>query len=369
MTEPTASSGVLGERQKRIAAMLLALVAVAAMGYWLYQRLTHVYTDDARIAADMIDVATEVSGRLQEFNIKSGQMVTAGQVLARIDDRQIRHELTAADARRDANQARFGAVQAEQRMVAQQISGGLDAARSRLDAAQALERSAQSELDLKQSEWSRAQSLRKRDLLSEQEWQQAQVSWRQAEQGAQRAQAAVAEARAALVEAEALQIRLDVIDRELAQLRAQQKQLDADRERLAVLLDEHVLVAPSNGVVDETFVNPGEHLSIGQRLLLMHDPGKLWVDANVKETEIRHLKVGQPVQLSVDAFPGRDYNGWVKRIGNAATSEFSLLPSTNPSGNFTKITQRLPLKIELDANQEGLRPGMMVEVAVDVRGD
>ncbi len=105
----------------------------------------------------------------------------------------------------------------------------------------------------------------------------------------------------------------------------------------------------------------------GQRIALIHDPEQVWVKANIKETEIRHLQVGQSVKVTVDAYPGRTFAGELVRIGNAATSQFALLPNTNPSGNFTKITQRLPVKIAVQQDGQMLKPGMMAEIAIDIR--
>ena len=105
----------------------------------------------------------------------------------------------------------------------------------------------------------------------------------------------------------------------------------------------------------------------GQRLALVHDPETIWIEANIKETEIRKLKIGQEVDVSVDAYPDTQFRGRVLSVGNATTSEFALLPSPNPSGNFTKITQRLPVRIAIEQQGGLLRPGMMVEINIDIR--
>ena len=102
--------------------------------------------------------------------------------------------------------------------------------------------------------------------------------------------------------------------------------------------------------------------------MLIHDPNNIWVEANIKETELRHLKVGMPVRLSVDAFPDHEFKGTVERIGQAATSEFALLPNPNPSGNFTKVTQRVPIRISVAQEDGMLRPGMLVVVEIDIPG-
>mgnify|MGYP000066495199 CR=1 FL=1 len=124
---------------------------------------------------------------------------------------------------------------------------------------------------------------------------------------------------------------------------------------------------PGDGVVVMTFVRAGEHVSAGQRILMYHNPAEVWVEANVKETEVARLKLGMPAQVRVDAFPGEVFKGEIERIGDAATSKFALLPNPNPSGNFTRVTQRLPLRIRLADKASRLKPGMLVEVDVDTR--
>ena len=98
---------------------------------------------------------------------------------------------------------------------------------------------------------------------------------------------------------------------------------------------------------------------------MFHDPKEIWVEANVKETDIGHLKPGMPADIKVDAYPGQLFKGEILRIGQAATNRFALLPDPNPSGNFTKITQRLPLRVKLIDKDARLRPGMMVEVIIE----
>jgi membrane fusion protein (multidrug efflux system) len=100
----------------------------------------------------------------------------------------------------------------------------------------------------------------------------------------------------------------------------------------------------------------------------VHNPRKIWVDANVKETDVRHLKLGSPAKISIDAYPDEVFSGTITRIGNAATSQFALLPTPNPSGNFTKIAQRLTIRVDLEKASDLLRPGMMVEVNIGIDG-
>ena len=119
-----------------------------------------------------------------------------------------------------------------------------------------------------------------------------------------------------------------------------------------------------DGVVGRTLVNEGEVVSKGQRLLVLHNPDKIWVETNIRETDISRLKLGQLVKIEVDAYPDEQFEGMISRIGNAATSQFAILPKLNEAGSFTKVTQRLRVRIEIDQRQSMLRPGMMVEVFI-----
>ena len=158
-----------------------------------------------------------------------------------------------------------------------------------------------------------------------------------------------------------------------AQLAVTQQQLAEARAELQhqqVQLDDMVVRSPIDGVVDKTFVDQGEYLSPGQPILMMHAPKNVWIEANIKETKVRQLHPGLPVAITVDAHPDVHYSGHVQVIGQAATSQFALLPNPNPSGNFTKITQRIPVRIAIDKGpRESLSPGMMVEVDMDISGN
>ena len=159
---------------------------------------------------------------------------------------------------------------------------------------------------------------------------------------------------------------LDVLDAERAVLATKVRQAKARIARQALGVEEHSVVAPADGVISRTFTEVGEFLRLGQRVALLHDPNEIWVEANVRETEIGRVRAGQAVSIVVDAYPDESIKGKVERIGQATTGEFALLPTPNPSGNFTKVTQRLPVRIGLTQREDRLRPGMLVEVDIAV---
>ena len=343
------------------------IVAIAAASYWGYQRVNYVYSDDARIASDMIDISSKVSGWLVEFPVSSGDLLQKNDVLAVIDSRETVLKLQELASHISAMAADYEGRKAERSMVERQTMGALQAAESQLAMAEASLAASDSELEFRASEWTRAQALRERRIISQQDYEADKSLFKKSQQGRQAALGSVASARAKLIEAEAAQSRLIVMERHLARLKFEQESQVAELARHRIDLQDRTMVSPLKGIVDRIFIDPGEYVQPGRRLLMMHDPDNVWVDANIKETEIRRLRPGQSVAVSVDAYPDEVFTGIIEKIGHAATSQFSLLPSTNPSGNFTKVTQRLTVKIALQQRDGLLKPGMMVEVSIDIR--
>lgn len=366
-TPATAGENENRDKTRKLILSLLLVIVVVSMGRWMYQRTTHVYTDDARISADMIDISSKVAGWIVGFPVSTGDLLEPGDTIAVIDSRETQFKLAELEAQVSAMTADYEGQQAEMLMVEQQTTGALQAAQSHLDVAEASLSASNSELDFRASEWQRAQTLRAKKIISQQDYESAQVSFRKSRQGRQAALASVASARAKLVEAQAAQSRLKVMDRNLAKFQFERQSLQAQLERQRIDLNDRRIGAPQQGTIDKIFVDRGEYVQPGRRLLLMHNPNKVWVSANIKETEIRHLQIGQPVEVIVDAYPSEIFVGEIEKIGHAVTSQFSLLPSTNPSGNFTKVTQRLTVKIAIEQRNDLLKPGMMVEVAIDIR--
>jgi len=181
--------------------------------------------------------------------------------------------------------------------------------------------------------------------------------------------AEIRNAEALLAAAHAAREEMQVIARQLEALAPLERELTATRDRALLEREDRTIRMPFDGVVDRIFVDPGEYVLAGQRIILVHDPAQVRIEANVRETEVRYFRPGTPVRVTVDAWPGRVFEGEVDRVVEAATSEFALLPSPNPSGNFTRITQRLPIRVRLNpAPPPGLlRPGMMARVEAVAR--
>lgn len=356
-------------RLLRHAAIALVLLAAAWFGWsWLHDRWTHVYVIDARIDADTVVLSSRSAGWVAELPVEDGDRVRKGDVLAVIDQREAQLRLAALDAQAERLEAEMQRLAARRAMEDSRTASQVAEARARLAAAEADHRVALAALALARSQHRRTTALHERRVSSVQTLEEAQTAVELATQETHSTAADIETARAALAAAEAARAEIEVLEREMAVLRAQARELEALRESARLDLEDRVLRAAFDGVIDRTFVEAGEYVAPGTRLLLYHDPDRVWAALNVKETEIRRFGIGSPARIIVDAYPDRVFEGRVTRIGHAATSEFALLPTPNPSGNFTKITQRLPVRIAIEQDGDLLRPGMMVEAVIDADG-
>ena len=365
---PSPSSGL----RRGIGRTLLAaavLVGIAGLSYWIYGRYTNVVIYDARIKADMIMISSRINGWVTDVPVSEGYKVAARDPLIKIDSRDSVLRLEEIEAQRKSLQAERQQIVAEVRMIDHQTRGRFEAARAALTAAQAAKAGMDTELEQIKNDFERGQSLLNKKVISRQRWESLRTAYRMAGQQVLKGQADVAQANASVMEAQADRQRMDVLRGRISALQFDEERLNTQKERQNLDLTDRTIKAPSAGTVDRTFIEPGEYVARGQRLLLMHDPGIIWVEANVKETDIRNVKLGATARISVDAYPDLVLVGEVVRIGNAATNQFALLPSPNPSGSFTKITQRLPVKITVPQTDGLLRPGMMVEVEIAITRD
>ena len=349
-------------RSAAVAAALLA--ATLAGAWWLYDRLANVYVMDARVASDMILLSSRVAGWVTERPAREGERVAAGAPLLVVDDRQARLRRDELDAALATLDAQLEAVQVETAYVRAATASRIESAESELAAARSELDAAGSIRETMADEWRRADTLRERNLLSEQDWAARRTAFRTSEQAEKSRAAQLRGAEADVAEMRSEQARLDMLGAELARLESERLGVRLQRDRAAEELADHVVRSPIAGVIDEVFIDPGEYVAQGQRVLMLHDPDVYWVKTNVKETDLRHLRVGKSAEVEVDAFPDRTYTATIERIGNAATSEFALLPNPNPSGNFTKITQRVEVKLTFDEPDPRLRPGLMVQVKI-----
>ena len=333
----------------------------------VHQRLIYVYEYDARIAGDMVTVSSRVAGWVTKLPVSEGELIDGDQMLVKIDDRESRLLIKQLQAQKDAIAAQRARLVSERKLVDSQTETRVNTQLAAVNAAAATVSSLKPQLDNAKSQLEQDEALFRKKVIARRQFDQTRTTMQRIDGEYRTRVAEQEEARNKLREARADRQRLSVLDSEINILVHEEDELQAQLERQRLDLKDRTIGSPVQGVVDRVFVEEGEYVTPGQRLLLVHDPKKVWIDANVKETDIRKVKIGQTVDVTVDAFPDKKFAGKVIAIGNAATSEFALLPTPNPSGNFTKITQRLPIRITIDNPDPRLRPGMMVVVKIAIQ--
>ena len=343
-------------------AILAALIVLGGGGWWLYQQFTHVFVTDARVAADIVAMSSRVPGWVTALEVTEGDAAQRGRVLIRIDDRESRLRVEELAAQLAGIARRREEIEARIALTDRQTQSRITAKQAAVRAAEAALAGATAQRDLARQDNDRAEKLAPSGAINRARLDQTRAALETAKQQALSAQADLENARADLAEAEAARGELTVLRTQLAELGPEEQRLRAQKARAALDLEDRAIVMPFDGVVDRVFVDKGEYVTPGQRLLMVHDPQRVRVEANVKETDIRFFRPGKTVTITVDALPGRRFEGRVTRVGQSATSEFALLPNPNPSGNFTKITQRLPVRIAVQQDGGELKPGMMVEL-------
>jgi membrane fusion protein (multidrug efflux system) len=326
--------------------LLLTGAAVAVLAgaswygwdYWTTGRFL-VSTDDAYVKADNTTVAPKVSGYLHEVLVGDNERVRGGQVLARIDDRDFKVALDQAKADVAAAEAAIASKQAQ--LDVQQTV--INAAKATLD------------VDSASATFATQENKRYTDLAA---------TGYGSVQNAQSAQSRSAGALAAIERdkanlASALK-QVELLKAEIAQSIAAASRANALQHQAELNLSYATIVAPIDGVVGNRTLRAGQYVQAGTQLMSVVPASGAYVIANFKETQLTNVQAGQPVDIDVDMFPGRPVHGHVDSLAPASGQEFALLPPDNATGNFTKVVQRIPVKIMLDASSVELRPGMSV---------
>src|SRR6202051_4266618 len=338
-------------RKALMTGVALAALAGAAWYGWDYWTVGQylVSTDDAYVKADNTTIAPKVSGYLREVLVGDNERVRAGQVLARIDERdfqvaldQAKSDVAAADAAIASKQAQLGVQQTV-----------IDAARATVDVDKAT-------VTFAAQENKRYGDLAATGYGSVQHAQQAQSR-------ISGAQAAIARDTANL--ASALK-QVDLLKAEIAQATAALARASAAQNQAELNLGYTSIVAPIDGIVGNRTLRTGQFVQAGTQLMSVVPATGAYVVANYKETQLTDVREGQQVDIAVDMFPGHTVHGHVDSIAPASGQEFALLPPDNATGNFTKVVQRIPVKIALDAGNDAaveLRPGMSVIPTIETK--
>jgi len=344
-----------------LAAGGLALVAAGA--WWLLDHAGVIVTSDARVRARMVTISSEVAGRIVALPIAAGDTVKAGHVLARLDDREARLALDAMTLDLEALESRVASEKVRARLARARGGSRIDGNRSGLAASEAEAATARARLLAVEADHARTVKLQAAGLVTRAAMDRAEASLEAARQAVLSAEAATSRSRAGIAEAHADAGEAQVIEDNAGRLVLEARAL---RQRIAaqmLTLEQHVIVGSLDGVIDEVFADQGEHVAPGARIALAHDPDDMWIEANIKETDLAGVRAGAPVEIRLDA-SHEVCRGEVQRIGDAATSEFALIPNANPTGVFTKITQRVPVRVSIGGDCRQVRPGAMATLKI-----
>jgi membrane fusion protein (multidrug efflux system) len=353
IAKPEAAPSPAPAAKGKLRRLLLAGAAVAVLAgggwygwdYWTVGRF-QVSTDDAYVKADNTTIAPKVSGYLSAVLVGDNEHVRAGQMLARIDDRDFKVALDQTKADVAAAEAAIASKHAQ-----------LDVQQSVIEAARAT-----LALDTATQTFAEQENKRYTDLAgtgfgSVQNAQQAQSRYASA-------QAAIARDTANL--ASALR-QVELLKADIAQAVAAQARATALQHQAELNLGYTTIIAPIDGVVGNRTLRTGQFVQAGTQLMSLVPASGAYVIANYKETQLTNVRKGQPVEIAVDMFPGQVVRGHVDSLAPASGQEFALLPPDNATGNFTKVVQRIPVKIALDATAVDLRPGMSVIPTIATR--
>jgi membrane fusion protein (multidrug efflux system) len=351
---------------------ILPILAVAAFVYggfkaydWFVEGRFLVSTDDAYVGAETAIIAAKVSGHVVEVAVAQNQKVRAGDLLARIDDGDYQLAVDAAKAKigtQDATIERIGQQMEAQKAV---IAG----AEAQIALAKSQQASAEADQQRAELEFQRSQKLADSNFGSQQRLEQATADRARTTAALAGAKAALASAEAALLGAKS---NLSVMQAQRLEAQRARVELANAEQKAERDLSFTEIRAPFDGVVGNKAVEIGQFEQPGARLMALVALDSAYVDANFKETQLGDLRPGQRVDVAVDALDGRVVSGVVKSLAPASGAQFALIPPDNATGNFTKVVQRIPVRIALDpaaTKDGGLRPGLSVVVAVHTRDD
>jgi membrane fusion protein (multidrug efflux system) len=394
--EPAAKPAAKPNRAKTVLTVLALLGAAGgAATYVTHHGLES--TDDAQIDAEMVSVPARTPGVVQRVAFVENQVVKAGEILVELDPEPAKARLAQAEANLAAAEAAADAADADERVAETNVRSNKNAADASLHGAESSVSAARTQIAEAEAAVSSAQANhakakldldRGSALLASGSIAQAEVD--RLKSAADVAAAALDQARARLAtmlastsqasskvqEASARAQQAGDIDALIKQAQARARTAHAQaavakatRDLAALDLSYTKIVAPQDGVVSKKTAGVGQMIAAGQGIVQLVPATQIWITGNFKETQIAKMRVGQPAKIEIDAFPGFALHGEVESFSAATGARFSLLPPDNASGNFTKVVQRVPVRVKLDKLPPGLvlRPGLSVDLTIDTR--
>jgi len=397
-------------------------------GRWLIFRWNYVSTDDAQVKGNLINLSAKVPGRIVRLLAEEGDSIQAGQVLIEIEKRDYeaaqaqshanlemtKHELSKAITQLSLTKERlFQGIETAQASLRESQEGlkfteddatlQVDRVNREIECAQASHQATQAKvaeakvtMDTARKEFGRIEALFRNKYVPENSRDASETAWQVAkskyevalengrealsqlelakanqrsitlkQQNIRVAEQVLQKARINLNLAEKERDQILLQEKNIELLKAKVKEAEAAFQLAEIRCQETRIASPIRGVISKRLGEEGQMVQQGQPILVVNDPGDKWVVANIEETKVRRVRKGAKTNIEADAFPGKSFEGRVESIGAAALSEFALLPSDNPSGNFIKITHRLPVRIFVKDPENLLKPGMMVVAIIE----
>ncbi len=338
------------QRRLFIFIALLVLVAGAFFAHWYLIGRHYETTDNAYVQGEITRISSQLAARIEQVHVQDNQHVKPGDLLV---------SLEAGDFRLALEQARANLAIREAELA--QARSRLEQQTSLIAASQASVNAAQANLERSQKDLSRVEALRKPGFVSEERVTTLSADARVARSQRQKAEADLAAQRQQVATLEA----------DVKRLQAQMDGARAEIERAELNLGRTEIRAPISGIVGQRSARNGQYVPVGAYLMSIVPDEDIWVQANFKETQIGRMQVGQRAELTFDTFPDTPIEGRVESLSPASGAQFSLLPPDNATGNFTKVVQRIPVKLTFASDNPlkgRIRPGMSVDVKIDLRG-
>ena len=385
-------------RRRGILVVVIALVVLIALGIW-WRSTYYEDTDDAQINGHLVQISSRVTGHVIKVYVEENQKVKRGDPILDLDPSDFQVAVENAQAALTSAQAAAAAARVNVPIITVNTGSNLRTANADVSSAQAAVEQAMEQLDAAkarvaqaeanntkaQSDLARYKPLVEKDVISKQQYDaavatangdaaalaDARASEMAAEDAVRVSRERVAQAQASLRYAQTGPQQVKAEDAKAKQAEAQVQRAQAELDQAKLNLSYTKIVAPEAGIITRKSVEVGDNVSAGQNLMTLVSLEGLWVTANFKETQLRNMRAGQRVQIHVDA-TDKDYSARVTQIGGATGSVLSLFPPENATGNYVKVVQRVPVRIDFtnlakeDPNQD-LRPGMSVEPKVWVK--
>lgn len=355
-------------RKISIALILLGLIIGGIFSLkWVIWRMEHATTNAAFVKADIADVAPEIPGKILSIEVREGQKVQAGDLLLKIDPAQNQRQLEAARAALEQSESEIARRQQDLALASREIPAAVRAAEAALEASRSEQGKAEANLQHWEKQHQRFQRLLKEKAISASKFEEVETAWASARSAVEAVEAQISLREAQLEQAKATRARIGASKAGLKEAESGHSRAEAALKLAQLARSRCQLRAPISGVVARILVDPGDFATPGRPALGIYDPSTLYVEARFEETKLRYLHQDKELQLKIDALPHKVFRGHVAQMAPASSAEFALIPRDITAGEFTKITQRVPIRIALDDPTDLLLPGLSVEVAVSKR--